>query len=80
MGNKGNEEQSGFTKRWSTVEHIYIISQILEKSDTQREYVSLIFYDMEKVDNSIPKKLLWKALGKTNVNQSVTRIIRRIYV
>jgi hypothetical protein len=28
---KGKEEQSGFTKRRSTVNHIYVIRQILEK-------------------------------------------------
>jgi hypothetical protein len=34
---KVNEEQSGFTKEQSTVDHIYVARQILEKFNTQQE-------------------------------------------
>jgi hypothetical protein len=34
---KGNEGQSGFTKGRSTVDHIYVIKQILEKCNMQQE-------------------------------------------
>jgi hypothetical protein len=76
---KGNEEQSGFTKGRSTVEHIYVIRQILEKCNMQQEDISLIFYDLVKAYDSVPRKLLWQALGKANVNQSVIQIIINIY-
>jgi hypothetical protein len=39
----------------------------------------LIFYDLVKAYDSVPRKLLWKALGKANINQSVIQIIRSIY-
>jgi hypothetical protein len=70
---KGNEEQSGFTKGRSTVDHIFTIRQILEKSNMQQEDISLIFYDLEKAYDSVPRKLLWKALEKANVSQSVIK-------
>jgi DNA polymerase elongation subunit (family B) len=66
---KGNEEQSGFTKGRSTVEHIYVIRQILEKCNMQQEDISLTFYDLEKAYVSATKKLLWQAFRKANVNQ-----------
>jgi hypothetical protein len=74
----GNE-QSGFTKGCSTVDHIFTIRQILEKCNMQQEDISLIFYDLEKAYDSVPRKLLWQALEKANVSQSVKQIIRNIY-
>jgi hypothetical protein len=44
----------------------------------QQEYIRLIFYDLEKAYDSVPRKLLWQALVKANVNQSVIQIIRNI--
>jgi hypothetical protein len=74
---KGNEEQSGFTKGRPTVDYIYI-RQIPEKCNMKQEDISLIFYDLEKPYDSVPRKLLWQALGKASANQSVIRIIRNI--
>jgi hypothetical protein len=45
----------------------------------QQEDISLLFYDLEKAYDSVPRKLLWQALEKANVNQSVIQIIRNIY-
>jgi hypothetical protein len=59
---KRNDKPSGFTKGGSTVDHIYI-RQILEKYNTQQEDISFIFYNLEKVYDSVPKKLLWQALA-----------------
>jgi hypothetical protein len=56
---KGNEERNGFTEGWSTVDHIYVIRKILEKFNMQQKYISLIFSDLEKAYDSVPRKLLW---------------------
>jgi hypothetical protein len=77
---KWNEQQSGFTKEWSTVYHGYIIRKILEKCNMQQEYTSLIFYDLEKAYVSVPRKPLQQALGKAYVNKSVIQIIRNICI
>jgi hypothetical protein len=37
----------------------------------QQEDIRLIFYDLEKSYDSVPRKLLWKALGNANINESV---------
>jgi hypothetical protein len=42
----------------------------------QQENIILIFCDLEKPYNIIPSQLLLQALGKANLNQSVTEIIR----
>jgi hypothetical protein len=45
----------------------------------QQEDISLIFYGLEEAYDSVPRGLLWQALGKADINQSVTQIIRNIY-
>jgi hypothetical protein len=75
---KGNNTPSGFTKCGSNVDHIYI-RQILEKYSKQEEDISLIFYNLERVYDSAQRELLWQALGKANVSQSVMQIIKIIY-
>jgi hypothetical protein len=75
---KVNGEQSSFTKGRSTADQIFTIRQILEKCNMQQEVISLIFYYLEKAYDSVPRKLLWQALGKANVSQSVIQIIRNI--
>jgi hypothetical protein len=39
----------------------------------QQEDISLIFYDLEKAYFSAQRKLLWQALEKANVSQSVNK-------
>jgi hypothetical protein len=72
---KGNE-QSGFTKGRSTVDHIFTIRQIFKKCNMQQEDIYLTFYDLEKAYDSVPRKLLWQASEKAIVSQSLMQIIR----
>jgi hypothetical protein len=46
----------------------------------QQEYISLIFYDLEKAYVSVPRKPLWQALGKAYVNKSLIQSIRNICI
>jgi hypothetical protein len=41
----------------------------------QQEDITLIIYDLEKAYDSVPRKLLWQALGKANINQSVIQLL-----
>jgi hypothetical protein len=61
------------------VDHIFAIRQILEKCNMQQEDISLLFYDLGKAYVSVPRKLLWQALEKANVNQLVIQIVGNIY-
>jgi hypothetical protein len=42
----------------------------------QQEDTSFIFYDLENTYDNVPRKLLWQALEKANINQSLLQIIR----
>jgi hypothetical protein len=46
-----------------------IIQFIHNNNNNNNEDISFIFYDLEKVYDSAPRKALWQALKKVNVNQ-----------
>jgi hypothetical protein len=76
---QGTEEQSRFTMEHSTIDHIFAVRQIHEKCNTKQQATGLIFFDPEKAYDSIPRKLLWQALEKENVNQSIINIMKNMY-
>jgi hypothetical protein len=45
----------------------------------QQEDISLICCDMGKAYDSIPRKLLWKVMGKANVKQFY-KLLKYIYI
>jgi hypothetical protein len=71
----GNYKPSGFTKGGSTVDHIYI-RQILEKYKKHQEDISLIFYNLEKVYDSVQREILWQALGRQMLANQLYKLLK----
>jgi hypothetical protein len=70
------EEQCGFTTGRSCIDHIFTLRQILEKCQQKSKQFGMVFIDIEKAYDSVPRKLLWQALEQAAVSEHVIDILK----
>ena len=56
------EEQAGFRTGKSTVDHLYCVTQIIEKKAAFDQEIHLLYVDLQKTHDSIPHHKLWSTL------------------
>ena len=73
------ESQYGFRRRRRCVDMIYTARQLVEKS---REYDSsffMLFVDLHKAYDSVPRSALWKLLAKCGIPPTMLSLIRSLH-
>ena len=79
---KINEEQAGFRKSYSTMDHIYTLhcmaSNCLYGSKRSKLYVA--FIDFQKAFDTINRDKLWEILKKIGVSTKMINILKAIYL
>ena len=73
------EEQAGFRAGRSTIDHIFCLRQLIEKNMAVNQPLHSLFVDLEKADDSVPLKNLWKALEPYNISNNIIRVIKSLY-
>jgi len=73
------EEQAGFRAGRSTVDHLFCVSQIIEKKTAFNQEVHLLYVDLRKAYDSVPHNKLWEALEKTNISVTLIKAAKRLY-
>jgi hypothetical protein len=73
------EEQCSFITGRSCIDHIFTLRQILEKCQEKFKQIGMIFIDIEKSYDSIPKKLLWQVLEQASISEHIIDILKSIY-
>lgn len=73
------EEQAGFRAGRSTVDHLFCITQIIEKKLAVNQEVHLLYVDLRKAYDSIPQNKLWEALEKTNISANLITATKQLY-
>ena len=73
------ESQCGFRKGRGCVDMIFSIRQLTEKAVEHRAKQYLIFVDLTKAYDSVPREALWVALGKLGVPNQLIDIIRSFH-
>jgi hypothetical protein len=63
--------QFGFMPGRSTMEAIFLIRQVMERYKKQKKDLHMVFIDLEKTYDKIPINLMWWALDKHKVQQSM---------
>ena len=73
------ESQCGFRKGRSCADMIFTVRQLVEKSWEHRAKTFLVFVDLRKAYDSIPREALWVALKKLGVPDSMIELIRSFH-
>ncbi|GBP60570.1 Modular serine protease [Eumeta japonica] len=71
-------EQAGFRADYSTIDHIHVVKQIIEKQEYGQMY-DMAFVDYNKGFDSLSHSYIWKTLEKQGIERKYIRIIKEIY-
>ena len=72
-------DQAGFRKKCSTVDHVFAISQVIEKASEFRVEVWMAVVDFMKAFDSIEHDAIWTALGRQGVEPGYIRVLENLY-
>jgi hypothetical protein len=73
------ENQFGFMPGRSTMEAIFLIRQLMERCREQKKDLHLVFIDLEKAYDKVPKNVMWWALQKHKVSTKCIALIKDMY-
>ena len=71
-----SEQQAGFRKDYSTVDHIFTLLAIVQKQLSLNRKLYVAFIDFEKAFDSISRKLLWPVLQKQDIRGKLFRCVK----
>ncbi|CAH2103439.1 unnamed protein product [Euphydryas editha] len=72
-------EQAGFRSDFSTMDHIHVVKQVIQKSNEYGKTYYLAFVDYSKAFDSLKHSYIWDALHSQGVHPKYIRIIKNIY-
>jgi len=70
------DHQCGFRRNRSTIDHIFCISQIIEKKWEFNEPVLQVFIDFKKAYDSVRREVLYKILIEFGIPRKLVRLIK----
>ena len=73
------EEQFGFMPGKSTVDAIFALRQTVEKYREKQKGLHLVFIDLEKAYDRVPRQEVWRCLREKGVSEKYVRIITDMY-
>ena len=71
--------QYGFQQGKSTTEPIFALRMMQEKHLEKRQYLHMIFVDLEKAYDRVPRDIIWWALRKKQVGEEYIKVIQDMY-
>lgn len=72
-------EQAGFRSKFSTIDHIHVLRQVLQKYNEYNKIYFLGFVDYNKAFDSLEHEYIWEALREQNIQDRYIRILKNIY-
>ena len=73
------ESQCGFRKGRGCTDMIFTVRQVVEKSWEHRSKSFLLFIDLKKAYDSVPRSALWLALKKLGVPEQMSTLIKSFH-
>eukprot|EP00922_Rhytidocystis_sp_ex-Travisia-forbesii_P004096 GHVS01005962.1.p1 GENE.GHVS01005962.1~~GHVS01005962.1.p1 ORF type:complete len:327 (+),score=20.39 GHVS01005962.1:1-981(+) len=71
--------QCGYRANRSTTDLIFATRQLIEKSIEHRQSVHMVFVDLSKAFDTVPRDALWSLLGKLNTSTTVLNLVRELH-
>ena len=71
--------QFGFMPGRSTMEAIFLIRQVMERYREKKKDLHMVFIDLEKAYDKIPRNVMWWALDKHKVPTKYVGLIKDMY-
>lgn len=72
-------QQLGFMKGVGTVDGIFCLRQTMEKYRERRRVLHMMFIDLEKAYDRVPRQEVWRCMRKRGVPEKYVRIIQETY-
>lgn len=72
-------EQAGFRKNYSTLDHSFVLNELISRSAEYNFDLYLIFIDYSKAFDSIEYGAVWQALSRQGVHSKIVNVLRNIY-
>ena len=63
----------------SIIEAIFLIRQVMERFKEQKKDLHLVFIDLEKAYDKIPRNVMWWSLDKHKVPSKYVTLIKDMY-
>ena len=74
------QEQAGFRRGKSCIDHIFTLRQILEQSTEWNSTIYIAFIDFEKPFDSLHRESLWRILRHYGIPQKMVNVIKILYI
>ncbi|KAG7307782.1 hypothetical protein JYU34_006375 [Plutella xylostella] len=72
-------EQAGFRSRYSTIDHIHAVRQLMEKCKEYNRPQCLAFVDYEKAFDTVEHWAVFHALHRCNIDKQYVDVLRELY-
>ena len=73
------ESQCGFRKMRGCVDMVFVARQLVEKTREHNDSLFVLFVDLKKAYNSVPRSALWCVLEKYGVPPAMVSVIRSFH-
>ncbi|CAF2129649.1 unnamed protein product [Rotaria magnacalcarata] len=73
------EEQAGFRSRRSTMDQIFILKMVMERSREFNQPLHMCFIDLKKAYDSVHRKTLWRLCRAYGLSQKIVRMVQLLY-
>lgn len=74
------EEQFGFMPGRGTTEPMFALRQLMEKHREKQRSLHIVFVDLDKAYDRIPRQELWRCMREKEVPEKYVRLVQDMYV